>query len=113
MNNIFANFTTPQSLSNNHTLTEIQRRLLFASHFKRVLASGENFADQKRNKMKSLDDYYSIRAQVHSTSKIFDDGPPEVPKELPHKQKLWIVILIALLSVFWLSWVASMLGSVP
>ena len=113
MNNIFANLTTPTSLSNNHTLTEIQRRLLFASHFKRVLASGEHFADQKRNKMKSLDDYYSIRAQVHSTSKIFDNGPGEAPKELLHKQKMWIVIFTALLSVFWLSWVASMLGIGP
>ena len=111
MNNIFANLTTIQGFGNNHTPTEIQRRLLFASHFKQALASGEHFADQKRNKIKSLDEYYSIRAQMNSSSKIQSGSSREVTqKVLLHRQKLWVLALVALLSFCWLSCIASMLG---
>jgi hypothetical protein len=114
MNNILANLTTIKGFGNNHTPTEIQRRLLFACHFKQALASGEHFADQKRNKLKSLDEYYSIRAQMNSSSKIQPGSSREVTqKALLHRQKLWVLALVALLSFFWLSCIASILGVGP
>ena len=36
MNSIVANLTTPKGFGNNHTPAEINRRLLFASHYKQV-----------------------------------------------------------------------------
>ena len=113
MNNIFANLTTIKGFGNNHTPSEIQRRLLFASHFKQALASGEHFADKKRNKIKSLDEYYVIRANMNSLSRIQCERPRELTKALLHRQNPWILILVALLSICWLTSISSILGIGP
>ena len=115
MNNIFANLTTIKGFGNNHTPTEIQRRLLFASHFKQALASGEHFADQKRNRIKSLDEYYSIRAQIkHNVDTASCDNPRSVKtKALLHRQKPPILVLVALLSFYWLNFITNMIGFGP
>jgi hypothetical protein len=113
MNNIFANLTTIKGFGNNHTPTEIQRRLLFASHYKQALASGEHFADQKRNRIKSLDEYYFIRAQMKrpNGSDIQCDSPREASsKALLHRQKIWIIILVSMLLLSWLNYIAIILN---
>jgi len=112
MNNIFANLTTLKGFGNNHTPAEMQRRLLFASHFKQALASGAYFADNKRNKIKSLDEYYSIRAQMHDSNS--DMSPRGMsPNQLFHREKLWVLALAALLMLSWLNYIATMLDISP
>ena len=113
MNNIFANLTTIKGFGMNHTPTEIQRRLLFASHFKKALASGEHFADNKRNKVKSLDEYYLIRARMKSSE--LPDASCDSPRDISsnarlHRQKPWILVLVALLFLSWVNYIAVILN---
>eukprot|EP00956_Cyclotella_meneghiniana_P004724 scaffold5830_cov38-Cyclotella_meneghiniana.AAC.3 len=72
MNSHFANLTTMKQFDKNHNHTpgEYQRRLLFASQYKHALAKGRFFGDEKRNKIKSLDEYYAIRAHTHDSSNM-------------------------------------------
>jgi len=114
MNNIFANLTTIKRFGINHTPAEIQRRLLFASHYKQALASGAFFADQKRNKIKNLDEYYAIRANIKSDN--ISDAQCESlhyasSKSQRHGQKLWVHILVFFLLLSWLSYIATILGT--
>lgn len=78
-----------------------------------ALASGTFFADSKRNKIKSLDEYYSIRAQMYNSSNS-DRGrhsPCEKSsKQLLHREKLWVLALVALLVLSWLNYIAAVLN---
>ena len=85
----------------------------FPLWLQQALASGTFFADSKRNKIKSLDEYYSIRAQMHNSSNS-DRGrhsPCEKSsKQLLHREKLWVLALVALLVLSWLNYIAAMLN---
>ena len=68
MNNILANLTTLGGITNNHKLTEYQKRLHFAITYRQALGSGDLFHDKRRNRIKTLDEYYHIRANITGAS---------------------------------------------
>ena len=68
MNNILANLTTLGGITHNHKLTEYQKRLHFAITYRKALGSGDLFSDRRRNRIKTLDEYYHIRANITGAS---------------------------------------------
>jgi hypothetical protein len=63
-NNIFANLNTPKGFKDYHGLTEHQRRLHFAMTYRKALGSSTLNSDKRRNRIKTLDEYYLIRAHI-------------------------------------------------
>ena len=131
-NNVIPNLTTPAGYRKNHTLTEYQGRIHFTSQYRMALAKSSEFVchfmylcahlshivsssslvyyhDQRWNRIKSLDEYYCIRANASSEgvsvpldSLAYDRG----------KKKVLVLIIVAALVMFWSALVAAILESV-
>jgi len=103
MNNILANLTTLGGITNNHKLTEYQKRLHFAITYRKALGSGDLFSDRRRNRIKTLDEYYHIRANITGASiaqEILEQS--KVTAENAVKQRLqYARLFTALLMVTW------------
>ncbi|EJK52538.1 hypothetical protein THAOC_28172 [Thalassiosira oceanica] len=69
MNNILFNLTTYNGFKANHRLTEYYKRLHFANQYRLALAKSLFIHDKRRNRLKTLDQYYHLRAHM-----VLDDG---------------------------------------
>ncbi|KAK1733188.1 lipase class 3 family protein [Skeletonema marinoi] len=65
MNCIFGNPNTPRGYKLYHTVTEYQTRLHFALTYRKALASTVFFLDERRQRLKSLDEYYAFRGTMN------------------------------------------------
>ncbi|KAL7530146.1 hypothetical protein ACHAXR_003329, partial [Thalassiosira sp. AJA248-18] len=110
MNNIFANLTTLSGFKNNHNITEYQKRLHFTMTYKKALGSGVYFSDKKRNRIKSLDEYYHIRAKITCESISQDILEPCEPRGVVKKDSArpLVHLLVFLLMMIWMSLLASL-----
>ena len=108
MNSHFANLTTMKQFDKNHTPGEYQRRLLFASQYKHALAQGRFFGDEKRNKIKSLDEYYAIRAHMHDSSNMGGNKQCQDNLKDTTDTKLLRQVLAFVLMIVWVIFISTM-----
>jgi predicted lipase len=65
MNCIFTNPNTPRGYKMYHTLTEYQRRMHLAMTYRKALGATVFFLDEKRQRLKSLDEYYGFQFKMN------------------------------------------------
>eukprot|EP00986_Skeletonema_menzelii_P013589 scaffold8058_cov137-Skeletonema_menzelii.AAC.2 len=116
MNNIFANLNSPSGFKDVHGLTEHQRRLHFAMTYRKALGSSELNSDQRRKRIKTLDEYYLIRAHIATdgiADEIVDIQKVDKVKEKVSSSK-WLVRFLVLLLLFtWMLLILSITTDVP
>jgi hypothetical protein len=67
LNNVFTNLNTLKGFVKNHTLSEYQRRIHFALEYRNALAKTSFKYDKRRNRVKTLEEYYFIRGATMVT----------------------------------------------
>ncbi|KAL7548003.1 hypothetical protein ACHAWF_011279 [Thalassiosira exigua] len=72
-NNLIVFLNTIKGYKKNHTLTEHQKRLHFASEYRLALSKSVLRNDKRRNHIKSLDEYYCIRANMAADGVSIED----------------------------------------
>ncbi len=116
-NNIFANLNTPKGFKDYHGLTEHQRRLHFAMTYRKALGSSTLNSDQKRKRIKTLDEYYLIRANITTdgiAEEIVDIRKVEKVKKKGGSSSKWLVRFLVFLLLFtWILLILSITTDVP
>ncbi|KAL7528729.1 hypothetical protein ACHAXR_006225, partial [Thalassiosira sp. AJA248-18] len=104
MNSIFANLTTLKGFKRNHTLTEHQKRLHFASQYRLALGKSIFFHDQRRNRIKTLDEYYCFRAKIETDGVSMVDAIATSPRDSHKKRNQWKVLVLLVVVALLSSW---------
>lgn len=116
-NNIFANLNTPKGFGNYHGLTEHQRRLHFAMTYRKALGSSTLNSDKRRNRIKTLDEYYLIRANITTdgiAEEIVDIRKVDKGKKKGGTSSKWLVrFLVVLLLFTWVLLIMSIATDIP
>jgi hypothetical protein len=116
-NNIFANLNTPKGFKDYHGLTEHQRRLHFAMTYRKALGSSTLNSDKRRNRIKTLDEYYLIRAHIATdgiAEEVLDIQKVDKGKNKGGPSSKWLVrFLVVLLLFTWVLLILSITTDVP
>ena len=117
MNNIFANLNTPKGFKAFHGLTEHQKRLHFAMTYRRALGSSTLNSDQRRKRIKTLDEYYLIRADIATegvAEEVVDILKATREKKKGVSSSKWLVRLLVILLLFtWVLLILSITTDIP
>lgn len=81
----------------------------FAITYRKALGSGVFFSDKRRNRIKSLDEYYHIRAKITCDSIAKEVLIQSKPREVKNgwRSRSWVLILVALLVLAWILLILS------
>ncbi len=117
MNNILANLNTPKGFKDFHGLTEHQKRLHFAMTYRKALGSSTLNSDQRRKRIKTLDEYYLIRANITTegiAEEIVDIRKVDKVKKKGGSSSKWMVRFLVFLLLFtWMLLILSITTDVP
>ena len=73
-----------------------------------ALAQGRFFGDEKRNKIKSLDEYYATRAHIHDSSNMGGNKQCQDNLKDTPDTKLLRQVLAFVLMIVWLIFISTM-----
>jgi hypothetical protein len=117
MNNILANLNTPKGFGDIHGLTEHQRRLHFAMTYRKALGSSTLAYCQRRKRIKTLDEYYLIRANISTegiAEEVMDIRKVDKGKKQKSGGSKWLVrFLVVLLLFTWVLLILSISTDIP
>ena len=85
----------------NHTLSEYQKRIHFACEYRKLLAKSSFQYDKKRNRVKTLEEYYFIRggSSVTCTKNLTKVNLEKIANERHRRQTRQFVKVLALIAL--------------
>ena len=107
MNSLLFNLNTPKGIKECHDLTEHQSRLHFAMTYRKALGASTLSSDRKRRRIKTLDEYYLIRADIPSEGiseeivNIYKVEKARRKKEEEEKSQDWLMLFLELPCQWW------------
>eukprot|EP00956_Cyclotella_meneghiniana_P005315 scaffold6685_cov55-Cyclotella_meneghiniana.AAC.1 len=101
LNSVFTNLNTLKGYIKNHTLSEYQKRIHFACEYRKLLAKSSFQYDKKRNRVKTLEEYYFIRggSSVTCTKNLTKVNLEKIANERHRRQTRQFVKVLALIAL--------------